>query len=1082
MEDAQLLSEFAANRSETAFRTLTDRYVNLVHSAALRRVGDAQLAEDISQAVFILLARKAGSLSAGTVLAGWLYRTTNFVAERALRSNRRRERREMEAVQMQENVSSDSNWQQLSPLLDEALAKLKDAERNAIILRYFQENSLSNVALALGVSEAAAGKRVSRALDALRSHFGRRGFTITTALIATTLAQHAAKASPVNLSAAIAKSLFVHLPSTSAVHFTLVRETLRAWRWAKLRWICAVGVVAFTALFFAASPALKSSVSASVPKTNGTIAANYSPAAMPASENIPATVAAISVERTNDYTLWVIDALTGKAVTDAKVIAVVAQDPQHIERYTNLVTDSKGSCTLPLTNTPALIAMGVIANGYEERSVMGGGPKPLTNNYVLRLSRGSTISGVVQDESGKPVAGAGIQIQFSGTGDSSDREFQAERAGFPDHDFVLSTTDATGRWAFQSAPASADDFYLEVKHPSFPAATFRPSSDSRNYRVAGGTFKSEELRAGTSVFVLAGGLGLRGVVTDEQKNPVPDAKVRFGENEESDPSTKTGVDGGFTLTPLSPGKGHVTITAKGFAPERLPAEVASNSPALAIQLKPGARLRVRVVDQSANPKEHVSVRLQGWRGNNTLDWGGFTDADGKIEWDSAPHDQLDIYAGKEGYFASRENMITADGEVHTIKLRPQVTVSGFVTDAESGQPIPAFKAIPGLARLELVHGTNGEYTLPFTEFSTPLEAHFEAEGYESAASGPLSPNRTTQTVNLSLKRLKSPEVVQGVVLSPDGSPAVGAQVALCTAEKGVTLEGGKFSRREDSILTSADASGHFVFPADSSPQTVLAINDQGFAQLQVGTNQNVTLALKPWGRIEGALKLRSGKNSARQINLMNRPAGPARGVFRVNVSADTDAQGNFVFERLPYGDFNLYLFPGLYRPFTHETPVQVESGKTVAVQIGGTGGTVTGKFVLSDPSHAINWATQTRNAIISTIRKLPPVPPDLTGDARRQWVQAYWQSEAGLAESRAMRSYPLTVEADGTFTAEDVPPGSYNLSGVVLSQPFDESDMRGSLRAPRIGSLSQEIVVPESANNPASDAVNLGTVTINLFH
>src|SRR3954468_10371336 len=148
MEDAQLLSEFAANRSETAFRTLTDRYINLVHSAALRRVGDAQLAQDISQAVFILLARKAGSLSAGTVLAGWLYRTTNFVAERALRSNRRRERREMEAVQMQENVSSDSNWQQLSPLLDEALAKLKEAERNAIILRYFQENSLSNVALA----------------------------------------------------------------------------------------------------------------------------------------------------------------------------------------------------------------------------------------------------------------------------------------------------------------------------------------------------------------------------------------------------------------------------------------------------------------------------------------------------------------------------------------------------------------------------------------------------------------------------------------------------------------------------------------------------------------------------------------------------------------------------------------------------------------------------------------------------------------------------------------------------------------------------------------------------------------------
>ena len=511
-------------------------------------------------------------------------------------------------------------------------------------------------------------------------------------------------------------------------------------------------------------------------------------------------------------------------------------------------------------------------------------------------------------------------------------------------------------------------------------------------------------------------------------------------------------------------------------------EVASNSPALAIQLKPAAWLRLRVVDESGNPKAHVSVRLQGWRGYNTLSWGGFTDDNGKIEWDSAPHDVLNIYAGKEGYFSSRENMITADGEEHTITLRPQVTVSGFVTDSESGEPIPAFKAIPGSERIELVHGTNGEYTLAFTELRAPLEVHFEAEGYESGASGPLPANRTTQTINISLKRQKSSEAVQGLVLFA-GWFAGGwrASGAVHGGKRSHAREWKNF-RHEDSILTVAGADGHFVFPAVSAPQTVLAINDQGFAQLQVGTNHNVTLVLKPWGRIEGALKLRSGKNTARQINLMNRPSASGRGAFRVSLSADTDAQGNFVFERLPYGDFDLYLFPGMYRPFTHETPVQVEAGNTLAVKIGGTGGTVTGKFVLSDTSRAINWATQTRNAIISTIQKPPPVPPDLTGDARRQWVQAYRQSEAGMAESRAMHSYPLTVETDGTFTAEDVPPGSYNLTAVVLSLPVDESDMRGSLRAPRIGSLSEKIVVPESATNPASDAVNLGTVTINLIH
>ena len=175
MEDYQLLNEFAANRSETAFQTLTNRHLNLVYSVALRRVGEAQLAQDVAQAVFLLLARKAGHLPAGTVLPGWLYRTTQFVAQRALRSQLRRQRRETEAFQMQSTVSSDPNWQQFAPVLDEALEKLKAADRDAIILRYFQAHSLMQVGLALGVSEAAAGKRVARALESLRAYFGRHG-------------------------------------------------------------------------------------------------------------------------------------------------------------------------------------------------------------------------------------------------------------------------------------------------------------------------------------------------------------------------------------------------------------------------------------------------------------------------------------------------------------------------------------------------------------------------------------------------------------------------------------------------------------------------------------------------------------------------------------------------------------------------------------------------------------------------------------------------------------------------------------------------------------------------------------------
>jgi RNA polymerase sigma factor (sigma-70 family) len=1093
MDDLQLLREFAANRSETAFRTIVNRYVDLVHSVALRRVADVQLAEDISQAVFILLARKAPRISAGTVLAGWLYRTTQFVAGRALRSKLRRERREMEAVQMQENASSDSNWQRLAPLLDEALEKLNDTDRNAIILRYFQENSLLKVGLALGVSEAAAGKRVSRALESMRSYFGRRGFATTTAVIATTLA-HGAKAAPSNLSQTIVTSLFMHLPSTSTVHFALVQETLKAWRWAKLRWIAAGSAVVVTAVFLATSSTSRSPASSTASATNRTVAENLATPTTPQPENTPTTPATTTVARTNDFTFWAVDALTGKGVTGAKVMAVVAQDPQHIDRYTNLVTDSNGSCVVPRPPSgEAILAVGVLANGYEERCAVGGGPKPLTNNYILKLPRGSSISGVVQDESGKPVAGADIQIQFAGTGDSSDSEFQAERPGFPD-DFAVASTDDAGRWTFQSAPESNDDFYIAVKHPSYPTADFHPSSDARNYLTPVAHFKLEELRAGSAVFVLSSGLGLRGTVTDEQQNPVADAKVSYGDFADSGPSVKTGADGAFTLTPLSTGRGHITIQAKGFAPDRLPVEVASNSPALAIQLKPAARLRLRVVDESGNAKEHVDVRLQAWRGYNTLNWGGFTDSDGRIEWDSAPQDALNIYAGKQGFFSSRDNIFTADGAEHTITLHPQITVSGSVTDAESGQPITAFKAIPGSDRLELVHGTNGEYTLTFQESSQPLLVHFEADGYEPATSEPLPTHPTTQSCSISLKRQNPSQVVQGAVLLADGSPAAGAQVALCTAEKGVTIEGGKFLSREGSILTTADANGRFTFPADVAPQAVVAIHEQGFAQLKLETNNRVALSLKPWGRIEGVLNLRSRKNANRQIILRTRPQAlgvsatarigsrpiSAEGQIRVNFSADTDAQGNFVFDRLPQGDFDLYLFPGLYLPWSHQTPVQVQPGETLAVQIGGTGGTVTGQFASSDPGRAINWPRQIYNATISTRWKPAPVPPELTGAARRQWVQTYWQSEEGQAVTRAMRNYPLTVESDGTFTAEDVPPGAYNLNATVSSVLADDGDITVAIRAPMLGSVRQEIIVPETAGNPTSDPVNLGTVTVKI--
>jgi RNA polymerase sigma factor (sigma-70 family) len=206
--DAALLAEYATGRSEAAFAQLVQRYMALVYSAALRQVGDPHLAEEVAQAVFIILARKGGGLGRKTVLAGWLCRTAHLAARDALKSERRRQQREHNAYLQSGMNSSETDtqiaWQQLAPLLDEAVAHLGDADRAAVVLRYFEQRPLEEVGAVLGVDADAAQKRVSRALDKLRKRIAKRGLTLSTALIAGAVSANSVSAAPVGLATKIA--------------------------------------------------------------------------------------------------------------------------------------------------------------------------------------------------------------------------------------------------------------------------------------------------------------------------------------------------------------------------------------------------------------------------------------------------------------------------------------------------------------------------------------------------------------------------------------------------------------------------------------------------------------------------------------------------------------------------------------------------------------------------------------------------------------------------------------------------------------------------------------------------------------
>jgi RNA polymerase sigma factor (sigma-70 family) len=207
-EDSELLRSYAEDHTEEAFAEIVRRHVSLVYSAALRQVnGDAHLAQDVTQLVFADLARKAAALAQHRVLAGWLFTSTRYAAAKLVRGERRRRVRETEAELMREILHDEGSdaldWSRVRPVLDEALAELGDAERDAVLLRFFEGRDYAAVGARMGLGENAARMRVERAVDKLRALLDRRGVKSSTAALAVALGGQAVMAAPVGLAAAV---------------------------------------------------------------------------------------------------------------------------------------------------------------------------------------------------------------------------------------------------------------------------------------------------------------------------------------------------------------------------------------------------------------------------------------------------------------------------------------------------------------------------------------------------------------------------------------------------------------------------------------------------------------------------------------------------------------------------------------------------------------------------------------------------------------------------------------------------------------------------------------------------------------
>ena len=673
-------------------------------------------------------------------------------------------------------------------------------------------------------------------------------------------------------------------------------------------------------------------------------------------------------------------------------------------------------------------------------------PLDLPTTKELRFEPGTTIGGIVKDEAGHPIEGAVVDVYAPPTEyEGTNRVFSLGKLN----------TDAQGRWHLDVAPRNLGEVWMSVEHP--------------HYRRNGGR-ASRNL---DSVVILKKGLSVTGRVVDASGKPVKWARAVIGHDiwGTNPPTATTNELGDFTLENCDLGPTIVTVQAEGFAPRIQDVRVADPTAHVEFHLtEPGSVLRGKVVDIRGKPVAGAILGADTWRRDTGRSTSGLrpTTTAG-LNGKTAPKDVVLYDVFKADYMRSRLVPLTASDREQIITLHPQLVITGRLTDAETGRPLPKVRLLRGLkyewrqetdwAENEAIEITGGRYT---TRFDMPCEAFFvrvDAPGYEPAASRAFRSTEGSQTFDFALRRDEAQR--SGVVLLPDGKPALGAEVVIDTRRMGFLMQAGQYDRRANVPKVTAGPDGRFTFTPPGDPFLLIAFSDAGYVHAFPDEfAKSGELVLRPWGKIEGEVRIGGQPAPNQQVEFG--PGAFQRGerwyAFTYGYTTVTDQQGQFAFDRV-------VPIPGaVWRVVTNaasplgssawgwQERVEVKPNQTARVRIGGKGRPVIGRVVVDGtPEPPVDW-TKNQPVVIH-------VPHE------------------ELKDSLDWREFASHFDKDGRFHVEDVPPGKYVLEVTVNAASYPT--VRGA--EAEIGHVRITVTVPETPAGQPDAPLDLGTITAELF-